>query len=454
MLHDGKPPDLNDILTQQGSVAARAWLEDKREFESYGRTDDGQHQQRDWVHAEDAEEGPGPETGAAADAAMFEPEDLADLLEGDIPPRQWLLGTSICLNYVTVVAAAGGAGKTTLALAWALSLAIGRALVGDYVHRCSRVLVLTFEDDRDEYRRRLKALCIHHGITDVKHGWLLVKSLNGLGVKFATQSKSGVMVETGAPTRIMEVIKRYSIDVVILDPFIKLSGAPENDNTATDAVACILTRIAEQRSVALLVLHHFRKGAAIAGDMDAARGAKALIDASRISYTLLPMSNEDATAMGVSEEERRRIVRLDDGKINTVLADPNARWYRLASVNIGNGTAEYPNGDNVQAIEHWNPPKTWGEMSCDLLNRILDEIEKGMSDGERYSAAPSAKKRAAWSIVQMHAPNKTEPQCREIIKTWLKTGVLLKEDYDSPKEHKKFEGLQVDASKRPSRGPQ
>jgi hypothetical protein len=311
------------------------------------------------------------------------------------------------------------------------------------------VLVLTFEDDRQEYRRRLRAARLHHAIGQIERGWCFVKSLNGLGITLVEPDRERVVIDTGAADRIMRVIGRHNIDVVILDPFIKISGAPENDNPATDAVARILARIAEQRNVAVLVLHHFRKGAAEAGNMDAARGARSLIDAARIACTLLPMNPDEAKAFGVGEEERRRLVRLDDGKVNIALPSTKARWYRLASVNLNNGTPEYPNGDNVQATERWRPPETWEGLSDALLNRILDDIEAGMSNRERYTAAPSAKNRAAWQVVKRHARDKTDEQCREIIKTWIKNELLVVEKYTSPNERKPFEGLRVDHSKRP-----
>lgn len=384
----------------------------------------------------------------------FEPENLADFLAGPIPPREWLLGTLLCREYVTVLAASGGSGKTALNTVWALSLASGRPLVGLHVHKRCRVLVLTFEDGRTEYRRRFKAACLHHNIDPEEIGaFLFIKSLNGLGVTLATSEREGVMVETDAPARIMDLIKRLEIDAVTLDPFVKCSGAPENDNVAVDAVARILARIAEQGNVAVAVSHHFRKGVAEAGNIDSARGARSLIDAARIALTLMPMSPEEADKFGIAEDERCRMIRLDDGKVNLAPAG-RAKWYRLVSVNIDNGTADYPHGDNVQTVEQWTPPDTWAGLSNALLNRILDVIEEGLADGERYSGAPSAKTRAAWLIVQKHAPEKTEAQCRAIIKAWLKSQLLRVEEYDSRKERKRVEGLRVDPTKRPGTGAQ
>lgn len=83
-------------------------------------------------------------------------------------------------------------------------------------------------------------------------------------------------------------------------------------------------------------------------------------------------------------------------------------------------------------------------------DRILNETEAGLENGQRYSAASAAEKRAAWLAVQKHCDDKTEKQCREIINAWLKNGVLFAQDYDDPVERKKRSGLRLNPSKRPS----
>ena len=117
---------------------------------------------------------------------------------------------------------------------------------------------------------------------------------------------------------------------------------------------------------------------------------------------------------------------------------------------IGNGTPEYPAGDTVQVVKPWTPPEAWGDLSSALLNEILDEIEEGLSDKNRYTDAASAKERAARKVVQRFAPHKTEAQAREIIKTWVKNGVLIGYDYENPVTRKSVRGLRVDPGKRPS----
>jgi len=84
------------------------------------------------------------------------------------------------------------------------------------------------------------------------------------------------------------------------------------------------------------------------------------------------------------------------------------------------------------------------------LNAALTEIEVGMPNGQRYSYAAKADSRAAWPVVHRHCPDRTEAQCREIIKTWVKNRVLCNEDYKDPVDRKTRKGLRLDPSKRPS----
>jgi hypothetical protein len=90
----------------------------------------------------------------------------------------------------------------------------------------------------------------------------------------------------------------------------------------------------------------------------------------------------------------------------------------------------------VQTVEPWSPPDTWANLSTVALNAALTEIDAGLPNGQRFSSASAAKDRAAWRIVQKHCLDKTELQCRQIVNTWVKTGLLYNQDYDDPVDRK------------------
>jgi hypothetical protein len=91
----------------------------------------------------------------------------------------------------------------------------------------------------------------------------------------------------------------------------------------------------------------------------------------------------------------------------------------------------------------------WEGLDDEVQNRILDQIEKGLEKGQRYSSDNAAKGRAAWKVVQEHVPDQTEAQCREIIRTWERRGVLYTEENDDPVRRTVTKGLRVDPNKRP-----
>ena len=169
----------------------------------------------------------------------------------------------------------------------------------------------------------------------------------------------------------------------------------------------------------------------------------------RLAYTLTPMSPEEAKTFNVPEDQRRQYVRLDRAKINLAPSGGPANWFKLVGVALGNGTELYPSGDEVQTVEPWSPPDTWAETDDALLNRILSEIDAGMPDGTFYSAGPKAQTRAAWSVICKFAPQKSEAQAREMIRVWIKNGLLVERDYDNPATRKPAKGLHVDDAKRP-----
>jgi AAA domain len=367
-----------------------------------------------------------------------------------IPPRAWLLGTTFCRRYISSLMAGGGAGKSALRIAQCLALATGRPITGEYVFRRARVLIVSLEDDADELRRRVRAAMLHHNITfeEVK-GWLFLATPAGMGWKIA-QLADGKAVAGELGPELEKVIRRRQIDLVVLDPFLKAHACEENANGQIDLVVGILAQIASACNCAIDAPHHVAKGASDPGNADRGRGASAFKDAARLVYTLATMTSDEAETFGIGEAERRLLIRVDSAKVNLVPAAAQATWFRLIGVPLNNGNEEYPHGDEVQTVEPWTPPAVWDGLSHQLLNEILTAIDKGLPDERRYSDHGAARDRAAWNVVVQYAPNKTPDQARQIIKTWVKNGVLLVEDYDDPARREPAKGLKVDNAKRPS----
>jgi AAA domain/Bifunctional DNA primase/polymerase, N-terminal/Primase C terminal 2 (PriCT-2) len=366
------------------------------------------------------------------------------------PPRGWLLGHTFARKFMSSILADGGVGKTALRYAQALSLASGRMLTGEHVFQRSRVLIVSLEDDADELRRRILAARLHHRIDrEALKGWLFLSAPGGAAGKLMSTDDKGRAVVGELAANIEAAIVQHNIDLVMLDPFVKAHSVEENKNSIVDDVAQVLTDLATKHDIAVDAPHHVSKGPADPGNANRSRGASAMVNAGRLVYTLTVMNSEEAKTFGVPEEDRKSYVRVDSGKVNIAKGGGAARWFRLVGVRLGNKTALYPNGDEVQTVEPWTPPETWGGLSADRLNRILDTIDAGLPDGNRYTDGRSATTRAAWRVVVDQVPSKSEGQAREIIKTWVKNGVLVPCDYDDPVNRRAVRGLKVDPGKRP-----
>lgn len=374
--------------------------------------------------------------------------DAGEMDYDTIPPRGWLLGNTFCRGFVSGLIGEGSGGKTALRVAQCLAVATGRNITGEHVFVRGRVLLLVLEDGRDEIKRRLRAAMFHHRISKEElKGWLFVATLETFTAKLAVSI--GGDLQTGALKAMIEAtIDRRQIDLVVIDPLKKAHGVAENDNTAMDYVATILTEIAVTRDCAVDTPYHQTKGSNEPGNADRGRGGGAFKDGGRLIYTMTAMSKQEAKLLGIEERERRPLRRIDSAKVNLVPATDTS-WFELVSVPIHNGNDTYPQGDNVQTVRCWTPPDNFAGASYVQLNLILDDIDAGMPNGQRYSNMPAADDRAAWPVVQQHLPHKTEAQCREIVSTWVKNEVLFHVDYDDPVARKSRKGLKVDPKKRP-----
>ena len=352
--------------------------------------------------------------------------------------RQYLL-PRICLWSIGTRRSA----KTTIRIAQVLAVATGRELTNEHVFVRSRTLIITLEDSLDELRRRIRAARLHHGVAaEELRGWLYLWAPAGL--KLAEQRDGSRTVAPGElDRRIRAIVSEHKIDLVTIDPFVKAHTAEENDNSAIDQVAIILAALASDLKIATDTTHHAPKGPTDPGDANRARGASAFRDAARLLYTVTGMSETEREQFGLSEAERRSLVRIDSAKVNIAPPSIEARWFRIIGVPLANGTELYPHGDIVPAAEPWQPPDMWRDLSTSIVNAILDQIERGPGEGRRYSNSPNAEDRAAWRIVQSHCPKLNEKQTRKIIATWVETGMLKSETYNDPSVRKPRQGLVV-----------
>jgi hypothetical protein len=213
-------------------------------------------------------------------------------------------------------------------------------LTGETVHRQGRVWIHNNEDDLDEQKRRIAGIGKHHTIDYDLLDENLVFSSGEVQKLVLAKMQEGAVVDAFLIDGFIQEIKSLGVVHMVLDPFVSVhTGIPENDNAAMEKVVSVMRRIANQADVSIDLLHHVSKDNSgdsekRAGDMNAARGATALIGAVRSAYTLTRMSKTTATGYIIPPDQAGCHVRLDMAKGNYSAHEGAPRWFKIQSVNI------------------------------------------------------------------------------------------------------------------------
>lgn len=373
----------------------------------------------------------------------LEATSLATLDLDHIPPRRWLYGRELVRGYVSVLASPGGTGKTAYTMVVGTSIAWNRPLLSPLsankvpddciVHKQGSVWFYNLEDPMEEMRRRIKATLQHHRvpISDVA-ARIYIDSGRDRPLIVAIRAQNGDLIASPIVDLLVAELKRRAIDVLVVDPFVQSHSAEENRNEEMNLVMALWGKVAHQANCAVWLVHHFRKGGK-GGDAESIRGAGAIQGAARSMFTVSSMSPEEADKLGIPDDQRWQYIRHDNAKQNMAPPVGHATWYRLASVSLNNGNADYPDGDFVQAVESWVPPSPWDGLSWAMIERVLSRIDRGPSEGEFYSSSKLSRDRWSGHILIDEA-SLSDGQATTVLKAWKESGLLEDGQYSSPRQ--------------------
>ena len=301
---------------------------------------------------------------------------LGDIAENP-EPRAWALGILALYGEVTTVASPGGFGKTALAVGLALEAASGRDFLGHKVfHGEQNTLLISSEESETELRRRFKAALRDHQIIQAASDRVMIRGVDtesGSRIELMTLEGKGkvpTLNEKGL-ARLEWLLHDTGARIVILDPLNNFLAGGLNDNTAMGALVGELKQIAIKWCAAIILLHHTSKGADLE-TTDAIMGAAAIANFSRVAITLVRMTRDEARNYyrGVPPSQAHRYFRLNCGKLNYAMPADDDQWYWQRSINLGNDTPEYPNGDSVGVVERVDPTAICVSTSNAAFDRI------------------------------------------------------------------------------------
>lgn len=292
-----------------------------------------------------------------------------------IPRRQWLFGRWLLRGEVSVILSPGGLGKSTLSVAIAVSLACGRNLLGLAPRERLGAWIYNLEDAPEELHRQIAATTMRHGVAREEcEGRLFVNSGITMPLCTANEGKDGFVINEVAFAELTQTIQTQSISAVFVDPLVSSHRVSEASNEAMDALVKRWKRLAHETGSAVTLVHHTRKLAGREVTVEDGRGASALRDAARVVLLLNSMSQDEAGKLGLSEEQRRSMVRVDMGKASRSPGE-DAIWFKLESQALGNEGAHEP-ADHVGVAVRCEPPAAHAQLQAlpiDLLQRRLGE---------------------------------------------------------------------------------
>lgn len=381
------------------------------------------------------EHGPFHSAYRSAEVASFPGEQLSIVTATpyvwrepeDIPQREWIYGRQIQRGHVRGLVAQGGAGKTILSIGEALSMVTGRALLGQAVpDGPKRVWLWNLEDDGVELSRLIQAACMHWQITrsDLEGRLFVDSAVDGAVLKLAVSTPaSGLVLNRPMITALTAELKRRRIDYLHVDPFVSSHAVNESDNMEIDAVAKEWARVAHDARAAIGLAHHVSKAGAAEATALSARGAVALINACRSVLVLNRMSADEGRGFGLNDLERRRYFRAYDDKNNRAPPNDRSDWYRLSSVNLGNGGSG--EGDAVGVAVPWSPPDAFDGVNSHHLYLVQLAIDGGKWRESIQAidwAGHAVAKVMDWKSGREHKGDRA--RITKVLRTWIENGAL------------------------------
>jgi hypothetical protein len=356
-----------------------------------------------------------------------------DMFDGaSIEPRRWIYGHHYLRSFVSVLASAGGIGKTSLQIVEALAIVTGRPLLGEEVKERTSVWIVNLEDPLEEIQRRVIAAMQHYKITpDEVRGRLFVNAGRDFSLKFGIQTRDGVLPNTKLVEYLCKQIPQKKIGCVFIDPFVGAHSINENDNMAVNAIVAEIRRVADETKSAIGLVHHIRKGNGEDASIDSVRGAGSLIGAARAARVVNRMSADDAAKLGIDETEARSIFRVDDGKANLAPPAAAALYRKMEGVKIDNG-------EWIGVCVPYTLPDAFDGISgkdAKAAQRIVADAHSG---GEPLRESQQSPKWVGIPIADMLGIDITEKRGKakvaSIVKTWIKTNVLAVERITDPRQ--------------------
>ena len=176
--------------------------------------------------------------------------------------QRWLVKDLWSEEGVGIIGAEPKCCKTFLALDLAVAVAAGAPCLRRFpVSRAGRVLLYAAEDPLDMVRRRLEGICAAGSLR-----------LAALDIQVITEPTLRLDLEA-VRRSLDETVAKLKPRLLVLDPFVRLHRIDENASGEVAPLLAYLRELQRRYAVAVLVVHHAKKGAGRVRAGQALRGS-------------------------------------------------------------------------------------------------------------------------------------------------------------------------------------
>jgi hypothetical protein len=376
-----------------------------------------------------------------------------------IPKRQHLFGRHFMRGAVGASIGAPGRLKSTTVMTEVIGMSVGRDLMRGQPLPSGplRAAYLNGEEVQEELDRRVAAICQRFGLkAEDCGGRLWVISTRENPIRIAVRGPRGdAVVWADVVSALNDWCDRSQIDALAIDPLISFHAVRESDNADMDLVCKEAFGAIAGKRRAVELVHHPRKLPPGESNttVDDARGASAILAATRMARTFNFMTTAEAVQLGIHEDDRRRHVRIENGKNNPGPIG-KAHWVRIETENL-------PNGDEVACATLWKPPNPFDGVTVNDLKVVQKLVQGGAfrtdSQSPHWLGWWMAENLPNLNIKTRHSDRPRDKaevaRLKSILKTWLKNEALATEKrQDERRREREFfiVGKPIDPSPKPA----
>lgn len=300
--------------------------------------------------------------------------------------RRLLAGGYVIPGEITIVAGAGGYGKTMWVLLLLLQLASGRHLLNQSKGRRLKTVFISLEEPSEEIFHKLRALVKHFGLPPHLLEDLLVFGNDKPVIQALTVTgpRGQPMVSEAGVAALDDIIRSTEAGVVAIDCLAPLAPVGANDNGLVYTLAARIKVILQKQDSALILIAHTRKGAQEDTGPDAVAGAAAWVNSARVVVWVKPATPAECEDIGSPLGQEKTIRKVSIEKANYSPRGGEA-YVQMVSVIMNPATADYPE-DSVGIIVPFQASPTGRHYPPGMLREMLEVIARGTSAGP-YSSA-------------------------------------------------------------------